>query len=205
MRTPILLIIEREFMSRVRKKTFLLMTLLAPVLLASLMILPGVLASMPQEDKSLIVLDEPSMLLPEKGTSQFSLDYLDPREFDLELAKTFLKSSNHDALLHIPTGEGWDPDFIKNNIKANFNDNDYTLPYDAATNPIFNADDIFYYQLQKTGDLDVDTQALADTLMEKMQWIFACNLIGGVLFLAQFSFSMSYLCHVYYGPQGAAI
>ena len=117
MKTPILLIIEREFMSRVRKKTFLLMTLLAPVLLASLMILPGVLASMPQEDKSLIVLDEPSMLLPEKGTSQFSLDYLDPREFDLELAKTFLKSSNHDALLHIPTGEGWDPDFIKNNIK----------------------------------------------------------------------------------------
>ena len=117
MKTPILLIIEREFMSRVRKKTFLLMTLLAPVLLASLMILPGVLASMPQEDKSLIVLDEPSMLLPEKGTSQFSLDYLDPREFDLELAKTFLKSSNHDALLYIPTGEGWDPDFIKNNIK----------------------------------------------------------------------------------------
>ena len=79
MKTPILLIIEREFMSRVRKKTFLLMTLLAPVLLASLMILPGVLASMPQEDKSLIVLDEPSMLLPEKGTSQFSLDYLGPR------------------------------------------------------------------------------------------------------------------------------
>ena len=85
MKTPILLIIEREFMSRVRKKTFLLMTLLAPVLLASLMILPGVLA-MPQEDKSYCL--GRAFYAARKGHMQFSLDYLNPREFDLELAKT---------------------------------------------------------------------------------------------------------------------
>ena len=48
MNSPILLIIQREFLTRVRKKTFLLMTLLAPVLLAAVMIVPGLLASMPE-------------------------------------------------------------------------------------------------------------------------------------------------------------
>ena len=92
------------------------MTLLAPVLLAAVMIVPGLLASMPEEDKTILVLDEPSILLPEEGTSQFALDYLNPGEFDLELAKQFLRESDKDALLYIPAGNGWDPDFIKKNI-----------------------------------------------------------------------------------------
>ena len=116
MKSPILLIIQREFITRVRKKTFLLMTLLAPLLLAAVMIVPGLLASMPEDDKSIIVLDEPSILVPEEGTSQFSLEYLNPNEFDLETGKTFLRESDKDALLYIPSGDGWDPDFIKNNI-----------------------------------------------------------------------------------------
>jgi ABC-2 type transport system permease protein len=116
MKSPILLIIQREFITRVRKKTFLLMTLLAPLLLAAVMIVPGLLASMPEDDKSIIVLDEPSLLVPEEGTSQFSLEYLNPNEFDLETGKIFLRESEKDALLYIPSGNGWDPDFIKNNI-----------------------------------------------------------------------------------------
>ena len=116
MKSPILLIIQREFITRVRKKTFLLMTLLAPVLLASVMIVPGLLASMPEDDKTIIVLDEPSILVPEEGTTQFTLEYLNPKEFDLEAGKTFLRDSDKDALLYIPSGNGWDPDFIKNNI-----------------------------------------------------------------------------------------
>ena len=116
MKSPILLIIQREFITRVRKKTFLLMTLLAPLLLAAVMIVPGLLASMPEDDKSIIILDEPSILAPEKGTSQFSLEYLNPNKFDLETGKKILRESDKDALLYIPSGNGWDPDFIKNNI-----------------------------------------------------------------------------------------
>ena len=44
------------------------------------------------------------------------MEYLDPRENDLELAKDLLRDSEYDALLYIPSGENWDPDFIKNNI-----------------------------------------------------------------------------------------
>ena len=116
MRSPILLIIEREFITRVRKKTFLVITIIAPVLFAALMIVPGVLASLPTDHKNIVVLDEPALLLPEVGNDQFALDYLNPKEFDLALAKDYLRDSDKDALLYIPAGEGWDPDFIKRNI-----------------------------------------------------------------------------------------
>ncbi|MDC0383084.1 ABC transporter permease, partial [Schleiferiaceae bacterium] len=110
------LIIQREFLSRVRKKTFLLVTLIVPLAFAALMIAPGLLASMPEDAKKIIVLDEPSLLLPHEGKEQYALEYLDPRENDLELAKELLRDSQYDALLYIPSGENWDPDFIKNNI-----------------------------------------------------------------------------------------
>ena len=116
MRSPILLIIEREFITRVRMKTFLIITIIAPVLFAALMIVPSVLASLPADHKNIVVLDEPALLLPEVGNEQFALDYLNPTEFDLELAKDYLRDSDKDALLYIPAGEGWDPDFIKRNI-----------------------------------------------------------------------------------------
>jgi len=49
MSNPIFLIIQREFLSRVRKKSFILVTLIVPVALAALMFAPGLLASMPEE------------------------------------------------------------------------------------------------------------------------------------------------------------
>ena len=116
MSNPIFLIIQREFLSRVRKKTFLLVTLIVPLVFAALMIVPGLLATMPEDSKQIIVLDEPTLLLPHEGKEQYTLEYLDPRENDLELAKDLLLDSQYDALLYIPSGENWDPDFIKNNI-----------------------------------------------------------------------------------------
>ena len=116
MNNPILLIIQREFLSRVRKKTFLLVTILGPLVFAALLIVPGILASMPEDDKNIIVLDEAALIIPEEGRGEYQLEYLDPRENDLASAKEFFAASEYDALLYIPTGENWDPDFIKNNI-----------------------------------------------------------------------------------------
>jgi ABC-2 type transport system permease protein len=116
MNNPILLIIQREFLSRVRKKTFLLVTILGPLVFAALLIVPGILASMPEDDKNIIVLDEAALIIPEEGRGEYQLEYLDPRENDLATAKDFFAESEYDALLYIPTGENWDPDFIKNNI-----------------------------------------------------------------------------------------
>jgi ABC-2 type transport system permease protein len=116
MSNPIFLIIQREFLSRVRKKTFLLVTLIGPLAFAALMVVPGLFASVSEDTRQIIVLDEPAILLPHEGKEQYALEYLDPRENDLELAKELLRDSQYDALLYIPSGENWDPDFIKNNI-----------------------------------------------------------------------------------------
>src|SRR6056300_1444770 len=116
MNNPILLIIQREFLSRGREKTFVLVTILGPLVFAALMIVPGILASMPEDDKNIIALDEAALIIPEEGRGEYQLEYLDPRENDSATAKEFFAESAYDALLYIPTGENWDPDFIKNNI-----------------------------------------------------------------------------------------
>ena len=71
---------------------------------------------MPEDDKNIIVLDEATLIIPEEGRGEYHLEYLDPRENDLWTAKKFFSESAYDALLYIPSGENWDPDFIKNNI-----------------------------------------------------------------------------------------
>ncbi|MEA3476559.1 MAG: ABC transporter permease, partial [Bacteroidota bacterium] len=55
----ILLIIKREYLSRVRKRSFIVMTILGPILMASVFILPVYLAQMSEGSaKTIVVLDE---------------------------------------------------------------------------------------------------------------------------------------------------
>lgn len=94
---------------------------------------------------------------------------------------------------------------IRGMIKDILNENDYTIPWEEDVNERFPDDAVFFYNLRKTNgvDQDEDVAELANRLVDKMGTLFALNLIGGVLFLALFAFSMSYLCHVYYGPNQA--
>lgn len=56
--SKISLILQREYLSRVRKKSFIIMTILGPVLFAAMMVIPGWLASMEdKEAKKLAVID----------------------------------------------------------------------------------------------------------------------------------------------------
>jgi ABC-2 type transport system permease protein len=59
----ILLIIKREYLVRVRKKSFILMTILGPLLIASLMIVPIYLASESQEERIIAVNQQEKILL----------------------------------------------------------------------------------------------------------------------------------------------
>ena len=52
------LIIQREYLSRVRKKSFVVMTLLGPILMASLFIVPILLADSGAPQQEMLVLDE---------------------------------------------------------------------------------------------------------------------------------------------------
>ncbi len=109
------LIIQREFSTRVRKKTFLIMTLLGPLLLASIMFLPAYLASLPGEEKVVVVLDHAELMNMEPGKSPITFNYLPPREFNREKGLDFFKDSKHYAFLYIPGGDVVDPDYSGKN------------------------------------------------------------------------------------------
>lgn len=75
------LIIAREYSTRVRKKSFILMTFLGPVLFAALMILPGMLTTMEDTDKSTIaVVEEDSYGNPLPDSLQFFRDVIPDKE-----------------------------------------------------------------------------------------------------------------------------
>ncbi|MBP1667811.1 MAG: family transporter protein [Bacteroidetes bacterium] len=75
------LIIAREYITRVRKKSFILMTFLGPVLFAALMILPGMLTTMEDTDKSTIaVVEQDSYGRPLPDSLQFFRDVIPDKE-----------------------------------------------------------------------------------------------------------------------------
>ena len=97
----ITLIIKREYLTRVKKRSFIVMTILGPILMAALMIVPVYLANQSSSDKkSITVLDETAWFLDKFQNSE-NLTFHNTFS-SLELAKEdFFKSDDY-ALLYIP-------------------------------------------------------------------------------------------------------
>ncbi|OKL41918.1 ABC transporter permease [Pontibacter flavimaris] len=94
------LIVQREYLTRVRKKSFIIMTLLTPLLLATFMILPGLLISMSDEAETVMVLDE-SGLFEGKLESKEDVAFI-PLAGTLDQAKLLYQETDNTALLYIP-------------------------------------------------------------------------------------------------------
>jgi ABC-2 type transport system permease protein len=99
----ILIIIQREYLTRVRKKSFLIMTILGPLLMASVYILPVYLTTLSDEIKTVQVLDETNLFAAKfRNTENFNFIpiYTDP-----ETAKKNFSLSGDYGLLFIPATE----------------------------------------------------------------------------------------------------
>jgi len=94
------LVFQREYLVRVRKKSFIIMTILGPLLMAMVMVVPIWLATMSDETKVVQVLDE-SGLLTGKLTSTEELKFV-PVPGPVEVAKLSYLSSEDAGLLYIP-------------------------------------------------------------------------------------------------------
>jgi ABC-2 type transport system permease protein len=98
--SKISIIIQREYLSRVKKKSFIIMTLLGPILMASIWVIPLYLANMSDEVKTIQVLDETGIFVSKfKNTENFTFI---PINIDIETAKNNLELSGNYALLYIP-------------------------------------------------------------------------------------------------------
>jgi ABC-2 type transport system permease protein len=96
----IALIIQREYLTRVKKKSFIIMTILGPLLLAGIMIVPIWLSMQKPSQQQIQVVDDSYLfkgLIPEK---EF-IDFVYP-EMSLEKAQEDFYMSDFDAILYIP-------------------------------------------------------------------------------------------------------
>lgn len=96
----ILLIIKREYLTRVKKKSFIILTILGPVLMAALMIVPVFIAKMSDERSKIIVLDENGIFYNKlESNPDISFNYTD--EY-IESLKTSYIKQGYDGILYIP-------------------------------------------------------------------------------------------------------
>lgn len=96
------IIFKREYLTRVTKKSFLIMTLLMPILLGGVMVLPGYLATR-ENDKTekVAVVDRSTLFLGQfKDSKSTKFKYIP--EADYNKIKDNLKNSEYYALLEIP-------------------------------------------------------------------------------------------------------
>ncbi|HFA49903.1 MAG TPA: ABC transporter permease [Bacteroidetes bacterium] len=96
------LIIQREYLTRVKKKSFILLTLLAPLIFVALFTVPALLAVYAgKETKTVAVKDPSGIFVPPKDTTKRVRYEL--RSEPLDELKARYKKMGYDAVLYIPS------------------------------------------------------------------------------------------------------
>jgi ABC-2 type transport system permease protein len=99
------LIIKREFIAKVRNKSFIVMTFLSPLLFVAIAAFVGYLSSMKADTKQIAVHDESGLFI-KNFTSQNSkkgdFKYLDLSAIDTKVLKDSISNEGYDGLLIIP-------------------------------------------------------------------------------------------------------
>jgi ABC-2 type transport system permease protein len=99
------LIIKREFVAKVRNKSFIVMTFLSPLLFVGIAVFVGYLSSMKADTKRIVIHDE-SQLFVKEFTSQNKdkgeYRYLDLSAIDIKSLKDSIAKESFEGLLIIP-------------------------------------------------------------------------------------------------------
>lgn len=94
------LIIEREYLTRVKKKSFILMTILGPILLAGVMILAVWLTTSQNETQNILVVDENYPFFEKlEDTEKIKFSY---SEIGIDEAKKVFHHSDYTSILFLP-------------------------------------------------------------------------------------------------------
>lgn len=95
------IIIRREYLNKVKKKSFLIITFVAPLLFAALCLLPSLIMFKAKEEcKVIAVVDNSGIVLPSLENTE-TITYSDCAGNDVEALKSVLKESEYDAVLSI--------------------------------------------------------------------------------------------------------
>ncbi len=95
------LIIRREFISKVRNKSFIVMTFLSPLLFVGIAAFVGYLGSMKADVKLVAIHDETGIFVSEFKNSE-EYKYIDLSPIDLKIIKDSLINESYEGLIYIP-------------------------------------------------------------------------------------------------------
>ena len=95
------LIIRREFIAKVRNKSFIVMTFLSPLLFVGIAVFVGFLASMDKEVATQIAIHDESGILKDEFKNDKNFNYIDISFMPFQTAKD-TATNNYDGLLYIP-------------------------------------------------------------------------------------------------------
>ncbi len=141
-----LLIISREYLTRVKKKSFIILTLVVPLLLAALMVVPVLLATKGREHVNVMVVDENEIYINnfiENDKTSFSY-----RSGDIEQIKKEALAGDYDVVLYFPRNS--------QKVNANMYYNEEPSMY-LRSELESQIDDMFFdHVLQDTFNIDLD-------------------------------------------------
>ncbi len=96
------MIIKREYLTRVRKKSFIIMTILAPVLMAALIILPTLLMMNQEQDyKKIAVIEDGSDLFKGKISNTKNLEFVYLEDIKISDLKNSFEQAGYYGILYI--------------------------------------------------------------------------------------------------------
>lgn len=95
------LIIKREFIAKVRNKSFIVMTFLSPLLFVGIAAFVGYLSSMKADVKVVAIHDETGLFVSEFKNSE-EYRYIDLSLIDLKIIKDSLINESYEGLIYIP-------------------------------------------------------------------------------------------------------
>jgi ABC-2 type transport system permease protein len=97
------LIIQREYLTRVKKKSFLLMTILGPLLLAGVVALVAYLGFQDDKEYDILVVDDSGGAFSSlEDGDNYTFHFIDG--LGIEEAKDSFKDSEYSVILHLPDG-----------------------------------------------------------------------------------------------------
>ena len=119
------LIIQREYSTRVKKKSFIILTLLMPILMAALFILPAYFASMDDNQaRTIAVYDNSAIFLGRLESTEFTKFHFIPKE-EYQKIKGNLKNAKYYALVVIQ------PNFLSTNTVQVISESN--IPFDLKS------------------------------------------------------------------------
>jgi ABC-2 type transport system permease protein len=117
--SKLILIIKREFISKVRNKSFIVMTFLSPLLFVGIAVFVGYLSTMKADMKTIAIHDESGMFTNEfKNDEEYK--YVNLTSVPLQTLKDSIISESYEGLLFIPISE--DSKVVQNKVQYISND-----------------------------------------------------------------------------------